>query len=264
MSDQTKWLELVNNASANVKAARLLDADWPAGTLEQADAALDAALGSAPVPGPPPNPHPPSPPTPQAQGFGGTYGPEHGYAFDWYPNGELGPHYGYLVDCPANGTVEKYSIMVGKNKELEVTLVQGNKLKLLQELPYFLTPYEGRIDQIGASPMYICVFTPDQPVMVDGYRVVRFWFGHVQDGFATGKRKQGDLMFRCGNSGIAMLPGEASHIHCCASATGSLTPNGDVPGSVAVRWLGFNPRVIWVPGPAHYASGGYFRGKARG
>jgi hypothetical protein len=41
--DQEQWLQLVQDASANVKAARLLDADWPEGTLEQADEALDAA-----------------------------------------------------------------------------------------------------------------------------------------------------------------------------------------------------------------------------
>jgi hypothetical protein len=44
-TQQPEWLELVQAASANVKGARLLGADWPPGTLEAADADLDAALG---------------------------------------------------------------------------------------------------------------------------------------------------------------------------------------------------------------------------
>jgi hypothetical protein len=50
-TQQAKWLQLMQAASQNVKAARILDADWPPGTLEEADAALDAALGAMARPG---------------------------------------------------------------------------------------------------------------------------------------------------------------------------------------------------------------------
>lgn len=55
MSDQAQWLALVQTASAQVKKARTLDADWPPTTLEQADAWLDAALGGQPGPTPAPS-----------------------------------------------------------------------------------------------------------------------------------------------------------------------------------------------------------------
>lgn len=259
MSDQARWLELVNNASANVKAARLLDADWPAGTIETADAALDAALGGLPPP-----PPPPPPPPAKVQGFGGTYDASHGYAFDWYPNGENGPHYDYEVLCPVDGTVEKYAITVGASGQIHLQhhIPYTRGLKLL-EPPDFLAHYAARADMIAASPMYIAVFTPTQPVTIDGQRVVRVWYGHVQNGFPTGRRQKGDRLALCGNSGIASLPGEASHIHCCASGTGNLTPNGDLPGILAVKLLGRNPRVDYVPGPQQYMTGQWFRGKRR-
>jgi hypothetical protein len=49
-SQQAEWQARVQTASSTVKAARLLDADWPVGTLEEADAALDAALAGAALP----------------------------------------------------------------------------------------------------------------------------------------------------------------------------------------------------------------------
>lgn len=76
--DQAQWTALVQDASAKVKAARLLDADWPAGSLEDADAALDDALADTPAP--PPDPPPPDPPS--------WHGPATGfYASVRYGNG---------------------------------------------------------------------------------------------------------------------------------------------------------------------------------
>jgi hypothetical protein len=48
-TQQAEFLQLVKAASQNVKAARLLDADWPPGTLERADVALEETLGAVPV-----------------------------------------------------------------------------------------------------------------------------------------------------------------------------------------------------------------------
>src|SRR4051795_10317846 len=94
--DQARWLQLVQDASANVKAARLLDADWPEGTLEEADDALDAALAGEPPPPPPP---PPEPAT--YQGFAVSYA-GHDPARDCYlgissDDKEWGPHHGLSI-----------------------------------------------------------------------------------------------------------------------------------------------------------------------
>jgi hypothetical protein len=269
-----EWQDTLMEAQRIVDRVRFTDRDLGGYVPEQAWSDLGAVsdyiaqVRAMPLVAPPaPTPDPPTPKPPTTDSFGGTYDASHGYAFDLYPNGEDGPHYGVPLVCPVDGTVERYSIMVGASGKLEYRHEYGQDpgavTNVLPALPDFLAHYADRQDLIAASPMFIAVMTPTSPVVINGQRLVRFWFGHVQDGFATGPRKAGDRLAYCGNSGIASLPGEASHVHCCASTTGTLSPNGDAPGELAARWLGFNPRVTYVPGPQQYATGQWFRGKKR-
>jgi hypothetical protein len=223
-----------------------------------------ALVEPPPVPVPVPVPVPPTPKPPTTDSFGGSYGYGHDPAFDLYPNGEDGPHFGTPLYCPVDGTVERYSIMVGANGWLQMTRHGDNGVGIVLNDADWFAHYSTRQALIAASPMFIAVMTPNAPVVVNGQRIVRFWFGHVQDGFATGQRKAKELLALTGNSGLASLPGEASHVHCAASSTGALSPNGDLPGILMAKWLGFNPRITRVPGPSDYATGKFFRGKLRG
>lgn len=212
-------------------------------------------------------PPPPPPPVATMDSFGGTYDASHGMAFDLYPNGEDGPHPGFAFFCPAECIVERYAFQIGVAGKLEVHhhtgSYAGKAINRNGELDELLRYYSDPMNLLAAGPMIISVATPNVPVTINGYRAVRFWYGHVQDGFGLGRRLNGDMLFRCGTSGLESLPGEPGHVHCCASATGQLTPNGDLPGIIAAKWVGRNPRVTWVPGPQQYMTGRYYRGKAR-
>ena len=215
-----------------------------------------------PAPQPPPGPQPPPPQT-GIPSFGGTYGPEHGLAFDLYPGGDHpgALHHGVPLLCPVPCTVERYVIMVGMAGGVRIeAAVMPNSATLLALAEY----YEQRLELLAQSPMVIAVATPHAPAIIDGQRAVRFWFSHVQDGFVVGQRQAKNVIALTGNTGIASLPGEASHVHCAASSDGVLTPNGNLPGLLAAKWLGFAPRVTYVPGPVQYSQGGWYRGKPRG
>jgi hypothetical protein len=105
-SQQSQWLGLVQTASAQVKKARTLDADWAPGTLEAADFALDATLAGQAPPTPEPAP-------PQIAAVIGTYS-GHGLAKDAYAGltpeqVSWGPHHGLPIVAPADGRVELYT-----------------------------------------------------------------------------------------------------------------------------------------------------------
>jgi hypothetical protein len=208
----------------------------------------------------------PEPPT--TDSFGGTYGgSEHGLAFDHYPGGEDGPHYGTAYHCPAAGIVSRYSFGPGPldvQKEVGGTVRVFSQADAASTVAAMLAPQQ--LDAITAlgTMMHIAVLTFDQSQQTPGGALARaIWIGHVQDGFPTGRRAAGNLFAVCGRSGIEFAGCDASHGHLCGTATGQLSPNGDIPGVEVARLLGFNPRVTTVPGPQEYMTGQYDRGKPR-
>jgi hypothetical protein len=210
------------------------------------------------------------PPPTTYDSFGGTWGPEHGEAFDLYPNGEDGPHYGYQFRCPAAGTVTRYSFGPGP-LGLMCRVDDGASVLETDEAPnggaferrLLLPEHVQAITTLGTM-MHIAVLTFDQPPRTPGGQPVRaLWIGHCEDGFATGRRAAGADFCRCGNSGVEFPGVDASHGHVCGTATGQLSPNGDVPGVEVARLLGFNPRVVRVPGPADYQAGRADKGQFR-
>lgn len=224
-----------------------------------------ALLGKAPG-----GEEPPLPPPPPYDSFGGTWGPEHGLAFDLYPNGEDGPHDGYRFTCPAAGTVTRYSFGPGP-LGLVCTIDRGpGQVAVLSEAAatelaaaLLLPEHLDALLALGTY-MHIAVEQFDTPQRTPGgYPVRGIWIGHVHDGFATGRRQTGDDFCRCGRSGIEFPGVDAAHGHVCGTATAHLSPNGDVPGVEVARLLGFRPRVTRVPGPADYAAGRADRGKFR-
>jgi hypothetical protein len=228
-----------------------------------AQAGLDALKGEAPPV------EPPAPPP--YDSFGGTWGAEHGQAFDLYPNGEDGPHGGYVFRCPAAGTVTRYSFGPGP-LGLQCYMSTGrppsgpasNEVTAVAVQMLLMPEHVKAITALGTY-MHIAVLTFDAPQQTPGGQTVRaIWIGHCRDGFATGRRWQaGDPFCVAGNSGIEFAGVDASHGHLAGTATGTLSPNGDVPGVEVARLLGFRPRVTAVPGPADYAAQRADRGKFR-
>jgi hypothetical protein len=256
------------HAAAMEYAAAFADIQSSLGLCYEHAAAGKAALGKVPEPGTPP----PEPPV-GYDSFGGTYDASHGLAFDHYPNGEDGPHFGTAYHCSAAGTVTRYSFgpgPLGPTCQID----DGENVEALSVMnastfaTMLLSPAQEDTIQTLGTMMHIAVLAFDQPQRTPGGQTVRaIWIGHVIDGFPTGRRAAGNLFAVCGRSGIEFPGCDASHGHVCGTATGQLTPNGDIPGVEVVRLLGFNPRVTEVPGPyspnGGYAGGGYDKGKPR-
>lgn len=244
-TQQAQWLQLVQGASQSVKAARLLDADWPAGSLEAADAALDAALaGQAPPAADP--------------GFAGSYA-GHDPAVDAYLGGPWGPHHGIILPAPAAGRVELYLF----GTPLPALSNDVEHARRYQELftgwTCMISPSPDQRVAASQQQMAVFVFWPDSPVVVDGQALQWIGGGHVDAASVRqGRVQPGDPMARTSNSGInferaGYAEARAAHWHVICGRTRTLSPNGDTSGYYAIRALGFpaptrGPR----PGPTDY------------
>jgi hypothetical protein len=246
--------------------------------LGQARDLLGSGPGPKPGPGPEPPPGPGPEPSPGTDSFGGSYGPEHDPAFDLYPNGEEGPHRGHVFRCPTRGRVEKYSVISplgsGPDAPLRVWWEPGDgtgrELPAAEQRGVVYDLEQERALRLLGTQLHIAVFWPEQPLPLPDGRTLRvLWIGHVRSDVPVGPREAGDPLAVCWNSGIEFAvvnprtgqPIDASHGHVAGSATGRLSPNGDVPGLWVAQLLGYRPRVTRVPGPADYASGRWDRGK---
>lgn len=233
------------------------------GVMVDAAGQIQDLVGKAP-----PGEQPGEPPPVAYDSFGGSWGAEHNPAFDLYPQGEEGPHFGYPFPCPAAGTVTRYSFGPGPlgihatidgGRGQAIVLDMAPTADTVQKL--LLPEHVEAIRALGTF-MHIAVLTFDQPQRTPGGQTVRaIWIGHCQDGFPVGGRSTGDLFCLTGRSGIEFPGVDAAHGHVCGTATGALSPNGDVPGIEVARLLGFNPRVTRVPGPADYQARKADRGK---
>jgi hypothetical protein len=271
--DQDQWLQLVQSASANVKQARTLDADWPEGTLEQADEALDAALASEPPPPPPPPPEP----VKSLVGFAISYGGGHDPARDFYPapagdldRKEWGPHHGIEILAPGPGRVESYQFPTPINRPESPTPEQEEYWNRSKDL---FNGYVCAIPQrqtaqgifITAQLMFVCVYWPDDPAVLGGLKASGY--GHVRGDISVGRVNTGDRMCTVWDSGIrfenAGIVARASHCHLTGYRTTRLSPNGDVDGLYVAIAHGWN--VEWRgeggPGPEQYFTGQWIAGK---
>jgi hypothetical protein len=110
--------------------------------------------------------------------------------------------------------------------------------------------------------MYFVLYVPNVPL--NGLKAL--WFGHSRGNAKLGAVKQGEWFGESWDSGVRFesvgIHARASHVHCCASATGSLTVNGDVDGLLAAQAMGWDVQFIGNgPGPNEYYSGRYCAGR---
>lgn len=257
---------LVQDASTQIKTARAdPTAQWPAGTLEQADADLDAALPLIP-PGP-------TPPTVTLQGFGGSYA-GHDPAKDIYlgdspDSGEWGQHWGREVFAPAAGTVSVYTFPT------PLTALEGagqtdaaTTVRYAQEHADLFRGITGPGGcYFGTQIMYFALLTFDSPQrLANGQMCKAIWIGHCRSDIAVGRVKAGDRWCTTWCSGINFeangIPALASHAHTCGTISGQLSMNGEVSGFLVAQLLGWQVRDQGtVPGPNDYATGQYRAGK---
>jgi hypothetical protein len=268
-SQQSQWLGLVQTASAQVKKARTLDADWAPGTLEAADFALDATLAGQAPPTPEPAP-------PQIAAVIGTYS-GHGLAKDSYAGltpeqVSWGPHHGLPIIAPADGRVEVYTFgtplsLVPLNPQYAAqhqALFDGWTCKAPEQR--IAWPGDNVATLFGAQTMYVAVFWPAAPLTIEGQRVGHLHYGHVRGDVRTGAIARGEQFATSWDSGIRFEPGvphaRAAHTHCCAGAGTTLSPNGDLPGRLAAVAQGWTVTDIGtIPGPQDYQGGRYTAGR---
>lgn len=260
--DQAQWTQLVQDASTKVKTARLLDADWPAGSLEDADVALDAALAG--VPGPTP------PPTAAIRGVAVTYA-GHDPARDCYlgytaEQVAWGPHHGIPFIAPAAGAVSLYSfptpIAGAAQGGLTSQQYMANHAALFGGVFLCGMPL-AQLAALGQT-MYFVLYQPAVPLA--GLKAL--WFGHARGNAQVGPVATGEWFGESWDSGVhfetAGVPNaRAAHVHCCASTTGALTMNGDVDGLRAAAAMGWQVEFIGSngPGPTQYQGGAYCAGR---
>ncbi len=267
-ADQAQWTTLVQDASAKVKAARLLDADWPEGSLEDADAALDAALQYAP-----PTPPPPEPTT--ILGYYGTYS-GHGLAEDCYlgftpEQASWGPHHGIDVLAPKPGRVEVYQFGTPLNLPAAAgPEYAANHAALFDGWTCIAPPPPGiAAPLVGAQVMFVAVYWPDGGITLDdGSHAAGLGFGHVRGDVATGRVDAGGRICTIWDSGIRFenngITARAAHVHLTIFRAATLSPNGDVDGRLALGALGWQAqRLGSVPGPSDYMGGGWLAGRSK-
>jgi len=210
------------------------------------------------------SPKPPEPPEPTPERLGcvhGTY-QGHGLARDAYPGWDAdmvnwGPHHGHPLVAPADGTIEVYRFG---------TPLPGGRFATVEPIEALGDVYVGRWRQLteGAvcfavgQQMIVAVWWPAAPYYVAGTHVGHLHYGHVADSVRTGWVAGGDTFAYSWDSGIRFEPGNptarAAHVHCCAGSGRLLSPNGDLPGELAIAAQGWAPvtDLRTVPGPLDY------------
>lgn len=272
-TQQAQWATLVQGASVAVKQARTLDADWPANSLEDADAALDAALAG--IPEPPPDP----PPLSHYQGFAVTYA-GHDPARDVYlgtspDQKEWGRHDGLPVLAPEPGRVELYQFATPLNLPTGTDPEYARHHEELFGAGWvcmapIADPRTATARLYGTQAMFVAVYWPDAAIrLANGQMLKAAWFGHCRGDVAVGRVDTGGRICTSWDSGIRFenngITARAAHVHCCGSATGTLSMNGDVDGLLVAQALGWQVeyRGATGPGPNDYMAGNYVAGKPR-
>lgn len=204
------------------------------------------------------------PPAPQVGCVHGTYS-GHGQARDAYAGlteeqVQWGPHHNIPLRAPVNGRVERYAI----GTPLVDARMQFAHSPLYVENLFALS--EGVVCAIPEQVMYVAVFWPNAPLVIDGQRIGHLHYGHVHENIRVGTVAQGDEFAWAWDTGIRFEPGvpkaRATHTHCCAGAGTTLSPNGDLPGVLAVKAQGWAATDIGtVPGPTDYMGGRYTAGR---
>ncbi len=237
--------------------------------------ALVHELGADPTPAPPPDPTPVS----HYQGFAISYS-GHDPARDVYlgtgpDQKEWGRHDGLPILAPAPGRVERYQFGTPLNAP---RMVDPEYAQHHQELfgagwvcmaPASALTLTG--DPLyGSQTMQVAVFWPDTPIRLsNGQQAHAFWFGHCKPDVPVGRVDVGGRICTSWDSGVRFenngIQARAAHVHCCGSATGTLSMNGDVDGLLVAQALGW--QVEWRgaggPGPNDYMSGQWIAGKPR-
>jgi hypothetical protein len=208
-------------------------------------------------------PEPEPEPVRQIRTVYGTYS-GHGLARDAYPGWndeqvQWGPHHGIPIVAPANGRVELYDI----GTPLNVVRIAGAEYTANHEALFkgwSCKSYD------PLQTMFVVVFWPEQPLTINSQRVGHLHYGHVNGDVMTGRVSAGVVFAHVWDSGIRFEPripnARAAHVHACAGAGSMLSPNGDLPGELAIvaqDWEATN--VGTLPGPMEYQSGRYCAGR---
>jgi hypothetical protein len=199
---------------------------------------------------------PPEPPTEQRLAcVYGTY-PGHGNAEDAYPGWtdetvNWGPHHNIPIIAPADGRVERYAF----GTPLDAASAWESDEYVINWTALFEGWICRTVDPL--QTMNVLVWYPSAPFTVGNQRVGHLHYAHVRSDIKTGPVKQGEAMGYSADSGIRFEPGNpvarAAHVHCCAGAGTNLSPNGDLPGVLAIIAQGWQATDIHsVPGPAQY------------
>lgn len=177
-----------------------------------------------------------------------------------------GRHDGLPITAPVAGVVSLYAFGVGSQLLSMSAEYQAQHAALFTGWVCSVHP----ADLMAAlQTMYVAVLVYDTPISTP-YGTVRVdWAGHVNGNVKTGRVAQGEQYAESWDSGIRFensgVPNaRAAHIHACASATGTLTPNGDLDGLAFAAARGWQPiRYLGEvgPGPTQYQQGGWTAGR---
>jgi hypothetical protein len=257
---------LVGDALRNVRLVRDdPSAKWPPNTLETAEALLTEAIGGLSL-----------------QGVAVTY-QGHDPARDAYlghtdDEVQWGPHDSWPLIAPSDGTVQRFDQGTPLLGEATVAPVEDPEYAAQRRalfdgwvcrVPPAPVPRGAEVGPVGfGQTMHVAVFWPDQPLQTSGGPLRAIWFGHVRSNVRTGRVRRGEKFAETGASGIqferAGIPNaRAAHAHACASATGQLSPNGDVSGMLACEAMGWRVEFIGSngPGPQQYMTGAFCAGR---
>lgn len=223
-----------------------------------------------------PEPAPP-PANTHLGGYGGTYA-GHGFARDCYLGRNAdealwGPHHGLELLAPCPGRVEAYSFQTPLNTPRDALNAEYYRRRddLLRDwvciAPQAALDATASEDEIKAfisvQNMFIAVFWPDTPLQArNGQMVHAIWGGHCKSDIPVGRVETGQRFLTIWDSGVRFenngIVARAAHVHLCGSATGTLSPNGDIDGFLIAELLGLYVQDVGtVPGPNDYMTGGF-------
>lgn len=193
--------------------------------------------------------------------------PGHAPARDLYlgyteEQAQWGPHDSLAITAPVAGTVSLYTFSVGGALRHQPPEAQALFTGWVCIAPPSPTPR-------GLQPMHVAVLVYDTPIPTPWGAVRADWAAHVRGDVRTGRVAAGEPYAVCWDSGIrfensGVAAARAAHIHACASATGTLTPNGDLDGRAFAYVRGWEPLAYLGeggPGPGQYQQGRYTAGR---
>lgn len=227
--------------------------------LGEAIPQVDALEGEAPPPDPEPSPA-------ALHGVAISY-PSHSPARDLYlgytdDQAAWGRHDSLPITAPVAGVVSLYAFSVGG-----ATVGLSPEVAALFDGWVCMAPPSTR--PAGLQAMYVAVLVYDMPISTPYGTVRADWAGHVNGNVQTGRVAKGEQYAESWDSGIRFensgVPNaRAAHIHACASATGTLSPNGDLDGMAFAFVRGWQP-IKYLgevgPGPTQYQQGGWTAGR---